>query len=86
MSRKEDKFTKVINFVYRLLEAGGASVVSGKPPYDIASLIAGKLTHVFTERNLEPVIAGLRKAGLPCLSPDFIPEYILRVNDIHATM
>lgn len=71
-------------FTCRLVESGGGSVVTLKLHYDTQGLTPN-LTHVFTEKNLEASVAGFRKAGLPCLSPDFIPETILRVSVAFST-
>ena len=62
----------------RLLEVGGAVMVSAKPPYP--SNLASKLTHVFVEKALEDDVKILQNAGVLCLSPDYIPEFILQVS------
>ena len=62
----------------RLLEAGGAILVSGKMPYSAS--LAAKLTHVFVEKALENDVKTLKDAGVPCLTPDYIPEVILQVS------
>lgn len=53
-------------------------MVSGKPPYP--SNLATKLTHVFVEKVLEDDVKVLQNAGVLCLSPDYIPEFILQVS------
>lgn len=53
-------------------------MVSGKPPYP--SNLATKLTHVFVEKILEDDVKVLQNAGVLCLSPDYIPEFILQVS------
>lgn len=63
---------------HRLLEVGCAAIVTGKPPYK--STLASKLTHIFVEKALEDDIQALQAAGVQCLSPDYIPEFILQVN------
>lgn len=65
-------------FVLRLLDAGQATVLNAKPPFQ-ANLIQ-KVTHVFVEKAMEKDIQCFLAAGIPCLSPDYIPEYILQVN------
>ena len=62
----------------RLLEVGCAVVVNCKPPYQ--SSLASKLTHVFVETGLENEVKYLQLAGVNCLSPDYIPEFILQVS------
>ncbi|XP_001633927.2 uncharacterized protein LOC5513685 isoform X2 [Nematostella vectensis] len=62
----------------RLLAAGQARILNGKPGDTYMPKLAKKLTHVFVEKSLECDVEGLAKAGVPCLSPDYIPEYILR--------
>lgn len=57
---------------------GHATLVSGKPPYP--AFLASKLTHVFVEKALEKDVQALQSAGITCLSPDYIPEYILQVR------
>lgn len=64
--------------IVRLLEVGCAALVSGKPPYS-ASLVS-KLTHVFVEKELEKDVQALQRAGVKCLSPDYIPEFLLQVG------
>ena len=53
-------------------------LVSGKPPYSCS--LASKLTHVFVEKALEDDVQALQNAGVHCLSPDYIPEFILQVS------
>lgn len=53
-------------------------MVSGKPPYP--SNLASKLTHVFVEKALEDDVKILQNAAVLCLSPDYIPEFILQVS------
>lgn len=65
-------------FVVRLLEVGHATLVSGKPPY--SACLASKLTHVFVEKALEKDVQALQSVGVKCLSPDYIPEFILQVR------
>ena len=65
--------------VVRLLEVGRAALVSGKPPY--SACLASKLTHVFVENALEKDVQALQSVGVKCLSPDYIPEFILQVRD-----
>lgn len=64
--------------IVRLLEVGCAALVSGKPPYP--ACLASKLTHVFVEKALENDVQALQSAGVKCLSPDYIPEFILQVG------
>jgi len=52
--------------------------VSGKPPY--SACLASKLTHVFVEKALEKDVQALQSVGVKCLSPDYIPEFILQVR------
>lgn len=58
---------------------GHAELVSGKPPY--SACLASKLTHVFVEKALEKDVQALQSVGVKCLSPDYIPEFILQVRD-----
>lgn len=60
----------------RLLEVGCAVIVNGKSPYQ--SSLASKLTHVFVETALHNEIKALQLAGVQCLSPDYIPEFLLQ--------
>jgi len=60
----------------RLLEVGCAAVVNCKPPYQ--SSLASKLTHAFVDTGLENDVKCLHLAGVHCLSPDYIPEFILQ--------
>ena len=53
-------------------------IVNRKEPYPVS--LANKLTHVFVEKALEHDIQALKDAGVPCLSPDYISEFILRVG------
>lgn len=73
-----NKSTPFVIYFLRLLEVGSAVLVSGKPPYP--SSLASKLTHVFVEKALEDDIKPLQTTGVHCLSPDYIPEFILQVN------
>lgn len=57
---------------------GHATLVSGKSPYP--AFLTSKLTHVFVEKALEKDVQALQSAGVTCLSPDYIPEYILQVR------
>jgi len=54
-------------------------VILVKPPFNNSHL--QKTTHVFVEKSLEKEAKCFADAGLPCLSPDYIPEYILQVNE-----
>jgi hypothetical protein len=65
-------------FFSRLLDAGQATVLNAKPPFQ-ANLVQ-KITHVFVEKDLEKDVKGFLDAGIPCLAPDYIPEYILQVK------
>lgn len=67
-----------VNVIVRLLEVGCAALVSGKPPY--SACLASKLTHVFVEKACEKDVQALQSAGVHCLSPDYIPEFILQVR------
>ncbi|XP_031568716.1 SMC5-SMC6 complex localization factor protein 1-like [Actinia tenebrosa] len=60
----------------RLLDAGQATVLNARPPFQ-ANLVE-KVTHVFAEKAMEKVVQCFLDAGIPCLSPDYIPEYILQ--------
>ena len=73
-------YQKLILFlVYfsRLLEVGGATLVNGKPPYSAS--LADKLTHVYVESTSVKDVQPLKESGVPCLSTDYIPEFILQV-------
>ena len=61
-----------------MLEVGGATTVSGKPPYSAS--LASKITHIFVEKALEQDVQALQSVGVQCLSPDYIPELILQVR------
>ena len=37
------------------------------------------VTHVFVEADLKHDVVSLEENGVPCLSPDYIPEYIIQV-------
>ena len=64
-----------------MLEVGGAAIVScGKPPFSAS--LASKITHIFVEKALEQDIQALQSVGVQCLSPDYIPEFILQVRKI----
>ena len=62
---------------------GHATLVSGKPPY--SACLASKLTHVFVEKALENDVQALQSVGVECLSPDYIPEFILQVRHKYHT-
>ena len=74
---KYGHFTLLYIIIFHsLLEVGQACVLNLKPPFT-ASL--QKATHVFVEKALEKEVKCFADAGIPCLSPDYIPEYILQV-------
>ena len=77
-SPSEAHLQVVFVVIVRLLEVGSAVLVSGKPPYP--SNLASKLTHVFVDKALEDDVQALQTAGVQCLSPDYIPEFILQVS------
>ena len=68
----------IVFLIVRLLEVGCAVIVNGKSPYQ--SSLASKLTHVFVETALHNEIKALQLAGVQCLSPDYIPEFLLQVK------
>ncbi|XP_062515664.1 DNA topoisomerase 2-binding protein 1-like isoform X2 [Corticium candelabrum] len=62
----------------RLLEAGGATIVSSRPPFcDVHSA-----THAFINMKGQSLllvdIAKLKSAGVLCLTPDYIGEYLVQ--------
>ena len=64
--------------VYRLLQAGGAHVISNKSPYIWSVKTSDKLTFVFTNKELFITIMSLHKRGVPCIHPDYVKDYIIQ--------
>ena len=71
------KFILFLVYFSRLLEVGGATLVNGKPPYSAS--LADKLTHIYVESTSVKDVQSLKESGIPCLSTDYIPEFILQV-------
>ena len=63
---------------YRLLQAGGAHVISDKPPYIWSLKTSAKLTFVFTNKELFITVMSLHKRGVPCIHPDYVKDYIIQ--------
>ena len=63
---------------YRLLQAGGAHVISDKPPYIWSLKTSDKLTFVFTNKELFITVMSLHKRGVPCIHPDYVKDYIIQ--------
>ena len=63
---------------YRLLQAGGAHVISDKPPYIWSLKTSAKLTFVFTNKELFITVMSLHKKGVPCIHPDYVKDYIIQ--------
>ena len=62
----------------RLLQAGGAHVISDKPPYIWSLKTSAKLTFVFTNKELFITVMSLHKRGVPCIHPDYVKDYIIQ--------
>ena len=64
----------------RLLQAGGAHVISDKPPYVWSLKTSDKLTFVFTNKDLFITVMSLYKRGVPCVHPDYVKDYIIQYH------
>jgi NADH dehydrogenase FAD-containing subunit len=62
----------------RLLEAGEARILK-KISFQDSSNLPKDLTHVFVETKLKADVQHLESKGISVYSPDYIPEYILKV-------
>ena len=67
-----------MNTLSRLLEAGEARILK-KISFQDSSNLPKDLTHVFVETKLKADVQHLESKGISVYSPDYIPEYILKV-------
>jgi len=61
----------------RLLQAGGAHVISDKPPYVWSLKTSHRLTHVFTDKTFFSSVLSFHLKGISCLHPDYIKDFII---------
>ena len=67
--------------LFRLLQAGGAHVITDKPPYVWSLKTSDKLTFVFTNKELFITVMSLYKRGVPCIHPDYVKDYIIQHHE-----
>ncbi|XP_038053653.1 SMC5-SMC6 complex localization factor protein 1-like isoform X2 [Patiria miniata] len=60
----------------RLIECGGGTVLSLRPPIRDPDSLAKLLTHTFVDRCYEQKVRSLRDRGVPCLAPEFLAEFL----------
>lgn len=64
----------------RLLEVGDAVVSKKKVSFQDKSSLPTDLTCIFVEDKLRSDVIHLQSHGISVLSPDYIPEYIIKVK------
>ena len=62
----------------RLLQAGGAHVISDKPPYEWSLKTYHRLSYVFTDNTSFSSVSSFHEKGVPCLHPDYIKDFIIQ--------